>query len=173
VIRRGPKAIEIYNECMRNDQDIEWAAMCALQQPPGTARTDRAYQQTAFADFAGWPPGLRKAALQVAKEAGINTNGKVYEGTLGRYDDPAAWVGSIDDISASCKAKGMDIDGVVKIRGNQRPKGEQKKIALSEEIIKEKVGDELKKPEVRSRVKAGKLKIGELREAVVDRHSPG
>lgn len=158
---------------MRNDQDIEWAAMCALQQPPGSARSDRAYQQTAFADFSKWPPGLRNAALQVAKEAGINTSGKVYEGALGRYDDPAAWVGSIDDISASCKAKGMDIDGVVKIRGNQKPKERPDKPFLSEEIVKEKVDAELKKPEVRSRVKAGKLKVAEIREQVKDKHTPG
>lgn len=70
--------------------------------------------------------------VKIARRAGINTQGKTYNGSLGKYDDPAAWVSGKDDVRAAAIKKGMNIDGMVKVDGYRGPK---KKVRLADDIV--------------------------------------
>lgn len=174
VMRRGPNAIKVYNECILNDQDVEWAAMCALQQPPGTRYTDKAYQQAARADMNSMPTKLREAIVQTAREAGINTTGKHFEGSLGGYTDPMAWVSDLSDVSAAAKAKNMDMDGAVKIRGNIRHQSgdDARRPTLSPKLTAEAVNAMMKEdPGLREKVRKKPKLLRELKDKAVEMHA--
>jgi hypothetical protein len=106
--------------------------------------------------------------VRIAKRAGINTHGKTYNGQLGKYDDPAAWVSGTNDVKKSAIKKELDIDGMVKVKGYRGPK---KKKRLAEDIV-----DRL---EVNARKKDRKLDESckksdnvrrELRSKLIDKH---
>lgn len=56
---------------------------------------------------------------KMAKAAGVDTTGKWLDPSLARYlGDPEAWVGSVGEIQAKCRARGWQckiVDGIVKI----------------------------------------------------------
>lgn len=172
-MRRGPKAIEIYNECMRNDQDVEWAAMCALQQPPGTRYSDKAYQQAARADMESWGDKLTNGITELAQKHGINTNGKFYEGALGSYIDPDAWVSDLSDVRTVCKKKNLDMDGAIKIRGRRDDGEPVKKVRLAPDLVNELTQKKLASdPALAEKVRKNPKKIHEVKEQVIERHAP-
>lgn len=100
-----------------------WAAMVALQQPPGTQGTDRAFMQGRL--DGNWMDGLperqAKWMSQEAKSAGINISGKYYMGGLADkrgHLDPEAWVDSVSDIKRVALKRNLNVSGIVNIQGH-------------------------------------------------------
>jgi hypothetical protein len=139
--------------------------MCALQEPPGTKGSDRAFMEGRLNQqwLDGMPKKQAATLLREAAAAGISTTGKVYVGGLadGRaHRDPMAWVDSTADILKVARARNLTVDGAVRHQGQPMPPTRK---VLNERIIQE----ELPKYQKRH---PGK-KPAELREMIVNKHA--
>lgn len=165
VMRAGPSAVETYLESIESGATEKFAVMCALRVPPGTKGSDRAFMEGRCNNqqLDDLPPLMAKYMVNEAKAAGINVTGKHYVSGLAdsrAWQDPAAWVSSVDDVKRVAAARNLHVQGAVTHEGvREAPKRKQ----LSERIIKEEVARE-------SRLNP-KAKAGELREKVIKNHS--
>jgi hypothetical protein len=98
---------DVYDWLISEGNSPNMAAMLASQKPPGSWNTD--------ADF-------NRREHQ----------GKTYNGQLGKYNDPAAWVSGTGDVRASAMEKQLDIDGMVKVNAYR---GKKKKTRLAKDIV--------------------------------------
>lgn len=163
VRERGREAVETYQRALPHGE--RWAEMVALQCPPGTKGTERAFLQgrNNMEQFDSLPKRQAQYVLRDARRAGINPSGKVYCAGLADHrgwKDPAAWVSSNDDVLKVAKARRLAVSGSVNYDPGPAP---VKPKLLSERIIK----DEMRK-ELRKNPKANK---GELREKIIDKHA--
>lgn len=130
----GPRAVKLYRQILKAGETAEFAAMCALRQAPGASGTDRAFCQGSQAQMESMAPINREAVLARAKRAGIKTQGKFFKGSLGRAEDPAAWVATADDVLAVAKQKNLTIDGAVKHQGVRRD-GPPARVRLAPDLV--------------------------------------
>jgi hypothetical protein len=156
-----------YLRMLEDGQTPQFAAMCALQQPPGTRGTDRAFMQGRLAGE--WLNNLpRKQAdwlIGQARAAGINTTGKFYMGGIADkrgHLDPEAWVDSTADIVRVAKKRDLEVHGIVDYVPPQ--KAPPKEVDINPRILREHVREEMKNNP--------KLKRGEAIEKVKDRIVP-
>ena len=163
VIAAGPRALHLYEKALPYGE--RWAAMVALQQPPGTKGTDRAFlegrQNNEQLD--AMPKRQAEYVARDARQAGINISGKYYcAGIADRrgWKDPAAWVTSNDDVLRVARKRRLHVTGSVNYDPGEAP---PKRVLLSESIIK----DELRK----EKRKNPKAKTGELREKIIEKHA--
>lgn len=148
-----------YDRMIRKGLSPRFAEMLALQQPPGTKNTDRAFMQGRLHNEVD---NKHDAELVVgkAKKAGIDTNGKVFISSLSDLRgaaDPSAWVDSVSELRQRTLAK---------IEKRKREE-EAPAVALSEPIIRDSIRQLVKaNPALKSKKKA------ELREMVLAKHTP-
>lgn len=159
----GREAVETYKKALPYGE--RFAEMVALQAPPGTSGTDRAFlegrQNNQQLD--ALPKRQAEFMVREAKQAGINISGKHYvAGIADRrgWRDPAAWVTSNDDVLRVAHKRRLAVSGSVNYDPGPAP---IKPKVLSESIIK----DEMRK-ELRKNPKANR---GELREKIIDKHA--
>jgi hypothetical protein len=163
----GQDVREHYVRMIRDGQTPQFAAMCALQQAPGTRGTDRALMQGRYAGE--WMNHMhRPLADRMAREAraaGINISGKFYMGGLADkrgHRDPAAWVDSVADIKRVAQERDLHVQGIVEYTPPDR--GPRKSVDIAPDILREQVRRELKKNP--------RMKRGEAIEKVKDRIVP-
>jgi hypothetical protein len=163
VLNAGPEAVKTYNKALPYGE--RFAEMCALQQPPGTKGTDRAFlegrQNNQQLDEL--PKRQAQYMVKEARRAGISISGKHYVAGLADHRgwrDPAAWVSSNDDVLRVAHKRRLAVSGTVNYDPGPAPR---KTVVLSESIIK----DEMKK-ELRKNPRAKK---GELREKIIEKHA--
>lgn len=163
IERAGREAVETYKRALPYGE--RWAEMVALQTPPGTKGTDRAFlegrQNNQQLD--DLPRMQAEYMVREAKRAGISISGKHYvAGIADRrgWRDPAAWVSSNDDVLRVARKRRLAVSGTVNYDPGPAPR---KPKVLSESIIK----DEMRK-ELRKNPRANK---GELREKIIDKHA--
>ena len=163
VERAGEWAKSRYEKALPYGE--KWAAMVALQQPPGTKGTERAFlegrQNNQQLD--DMPKRQAQYVSQEARQAGINISGKYYCAGIADkrgWRDPAAWVTSNDDVLRVARKRRLHVTGSVNYDPGEAP---PKRVLLSESIIK----DEIRKEKRRN----PKAKTGELREKIIDRHA--
>lgn len=159
----GPAAVRTYKAALPHGE--RWAIMVALQCPPGTKGTDRAFMQGRMSgqQLDGMPPLQAKWLAKEAREAGIDISGKYYCGGLADkrgWRDPEAWVSSSDDVLRVAKKRNRRVEGAVSHEPLPEP---PKRTLLSESIIR----DELRK----ERKRHPRAKVGELREKIIERHA--
>lgn len=166
----GPEAVALYEQILANGETQEWAAMCALKQPSGSRNTDRAFCQGAARQMSMMAPVNRDEVLARAAKAGIKTQGKFYKGSLGRPDDPAAWVSSADDVLAVAKAKNLSIEGVIKHNAPIIEK-KPKRVRLAPDLVRQGVTRVLRsEPDTAAKVKENPKTLREIVERVIDKH---
>jgi len=163
VKRAGPDAVESYRRALPYGE--RWAVMCALQTPPGTSGTDRAFMERRMNNQQLDEMPLRQAkyVAEETKKAGINISGKHYVGGLADsrgWRDPEAWVSNNDDILKVAHKRRLSVTGTV----NYDPgPADPKRKLISEKIVREEVA------------KAKKLnpsaKTSDLREKVIEKHA--
>lgn len=158
---------EHYLRMIAAGQHPQFAEMCALQQPPGTRGSDRAFMEGRL--HGNWidvmPKKVAQAMLREARMAGISTTGKFFMGGIADkrgYKDPDAWVDSTDDVLRVCKKRDLEIHGIVEYVPPQ--KGPPKEVEINPRILREHVREEMKKNP--------KLSRGEATEKVKDRIVP-
>lgn len=138
-IKKAPRHVQAhYIRMVEEGQSPRFAEMCALQQPPGTQGTDRAFMQGRL--DGNWmdalPERQAKWMSQEAKAAGINITGRYYMGGLADkrgHLDPEAWVDSVADIKRVALKRNLTVSGIVNIEGRQV---EPKSVDLNPKIAK-------------------------------------
>jgi hypothetical protein len=148
-IRNAPMEVrEHYARMIRSGQSERWALMCALQEPPGTRQTERAFFEGR--NNGEWlnklPKKQAERMLQAAREVGVNPSGKIYFGGIadkrGIYD-PEAWVADASDVKRVAEKRGMDVDGAIQHRSSGRPV--KKSVDIAPDILKRETAYELSK----------------------------
>tara|TARA_R110000851_G_scaffold64335_2_gene146629 strand:- start:642 stop:1199 length:558 start_codon:yes stop_codon:yes gene_type:complete len=137
---------DVYDWLIDEGNSPNMAAMLASQKPPGSWNTDADFNRRENSRMSSMRDDNLEAINKIAKRSGIATQGKTYNGQLGKYDDPAAWVSGTGDVRTAAIEKQLDIDGMVKVHGYR---GRKKKTRLAKDIV-----DSL---EYRARAKDAKL----------------
>lgn len=154
-----------YIRMVESGQNPRFAEMCALQSPPGTQGTDRAFMEGRCNNqqLDDMPARQAKYISDEARQAGINISGKYYCGGLAdhrMWKDPEAWVSSNDDVLRVAKKRRMMVTGSVNYDPGPAPP--QRKL-ISESIVKDLMRREKKKNP--------SAKTAELREKVIEKHA--
>lgn len=163
IIAAGPRALSAYEKALPYGE--RWAAMVALQQPPGTKGSDRAFLQNRQNNQQLDEMPVRQAQYvsREAREAGINISGKYYCAGIADkrgWKDPAAWVSSADDVLTVARKRRLHVTGSVNYDPGEAP---PKRTILSESIIKEELRKEKRK-------NPG-AKASDLREKIIEKHA--
>lgn len=171
VASAGPEAVEIFTQCLEQGQTLEFAAMCALRQAPGSKNTDRAFCEGAERQKRMMSKVNRDAVYEIAKKAGISTQGKYYKGSLGRPNDPLAWVSNADDVLVAAKKKNLSVSGVVNYTAPDRDPRSKPKVRLAPDLVKKYAAELLsQEPDTAAKVKENPKSLREVVERVVDKH---
>lgn len=137
-----------YEQMIRDGQSAAFALMCALQQPPGTKGSDRAFmERRCNGEYLGDMHGPMAARLvREARAAGINPSGKFYMGGLADkrgHMDPMAWVSSVDDVKRVAQARDLEVHGIVDyVPPEKEP---PKRVDIDPKILKDNVDAEMKR----------------------------
>jgi uncharacterized protein with GYD domain len=149
--------------------DAILAHMLAMRQGPQMKGSDRAFGEGQRLKMGAMHERNRDKIQAIAEKAGIRTQGKYYVGGLGRYNDPAAWVSTADDVKSVLKAKNLTATGVVEHQGVAMPPPPPKR--LSERLTREFVAKTLKaEPKTAEAVRKNPKKMRDLRERVIATH---
>jgi hypothetical protein len=168
VERAGVRAQ--FDKMVADGQGVEFAAMCALQQPPGSKNTDRAFQDGARRRMENMGAKTKSALLGAAQKAGINTAGKFYVGGLGRAQDPSAWVSTAQDVLDVCKKKNLNCEGVVNHKATFRD-APPPDVKLAPDLVREFAANAMDAdPGLAERCKRSKTARQELAEKVIEKH---
>lgn len=171
VIQRGREAVELYLHILQNGETVKWATMCALQQPPGTKNTDRAFCEGQRLKMDNMHPKTRQRLVATAKAAGIQTDGKFYMGGLGGHTNPAAWVSCAEDVITSCKVQNKGVEGVLNFKPPRVIEKEPPNIPLAEHLVQEFAAKEMQAdPALAEKVKKNPKARGALREKVIAKY---
>ena len=165
VMEAGREAIDTYNRSLSSGASERFAVMVALQTPPGTSGSDRAFMEGRLNNqqLDAMPPRQAKYIAAEARKAGINISGKYYCGGIADHRgwrDPEAWVSGNDDVLQVAKKRRMAVSGSVNYDPGPAPP--QRKL-ISDRIVNEEVA---KAKRINPRLKAG-----DIREQVIERHA--
>jgi len=150
-------------------ESMSMALMFVSRQAPIMGESERSFCETRHRCMGNMDPHNRKKILEIAKQSGINTHGKYYMGGLGRYNDPQAWVSSVEDAKAVCKRKNLTAKGLFNVKGHEvEPR---KKIKLAPDLQARFIQQELKNPKTAEKVKKNpKRGLAALKEKVIAEH---
>lgn len=165
VIAAGANAIATYKRALASGGGERFAVMVALQQPPGTKGSDRAFMEGRHNNqqLDDMPKMQAEWVAKEARKAGISIEGKYYCGGLADHRghrDPEAWVSSNDDILKVAKKRRKMVTGAVNYDPGPEP---PKRTLISESIVRDEVR-RLKRADPRA-------KTAELREKVIEKHA--
>ena len=176
-ILQNEGALTTYITSRAKGEPHRFAEMCALQCPPGTKNTDKAFCEGARREMEGMDPKNREHILNIAKKAGIKTQGKFFKSMsaggdgFGGYDDPGSWVTCAEDVLTVAKERNLGVSGVVNHKAVDMP-APVKKIKLGEDIVQRHVAKIMAtEPRTAERVKKNPKVLAEVRERVIAKHS--
>jgi hypothetical protein len=168
-VRHGVE--DLFDEIVSKGETAQFAAMCAMRQPPGSRYTERAFMQDMNQSMDGMSDYVRKHVYEQAAKAGISTQGKVHKASIGPPSDPGAWVGSMDDVLAVAKARNLSVSGAVKHDAVATPPA-KKKPKLAPDLVKRYRKAYLDQdPALAERVRKNKSASRELNERIVATHT--
>lgn len=161
----------------------QFALMCVQNSPPkgkgnltpkfhnvGGSVNDQSFVRSAFQRMRQMNPMNQKKILDIARKAGINTNGKAYCGQLGRYDNPLAWCSTGEDVLESCKRQNLSCDGAVTYKAAVDETPTQGK-ELADDIVAREANKLVSRdPKLAEQVRKGKVHKQEVRERVIAKH---
>lgn len=135
-------------------------------------QSDRAFCEQQQRSMSNIHPKNRDQIVKIAEKAGVRTEGKTYNGELGRYCEQHAWVSGAEDVKTVYKLKNWgSADGMVRHKrvNNDVPRKRQ---GLAEDLVRERMQKYIKDdPKLQEKVKRkGKSALGELREKVIAKH---
>jgi len=163
--------VDFYKHLISEGNNPGFAAMLAMQQPPGSKGTERAFLegQQHWADKISH--NAADALHTMAKKAGISTQGKKYIGGLGKPSDPMAWISTQDDVRSALKAKGLSSVGGVNYKA---PEQEFKKRKMAPDILNKYISEELRNDKkLAEKVRKDPDKLKPLKEKIVSKHTKG
>lgn len=145
------------------------ALMLAMQKFPGTKGTDATFNKLQREQMThDYTEDDRERIVRIARRAGINPTGKTYNGQLGRYNDPKAWVSDTHDVRKTAQEKGLSLRGQVNVENEPRPITTKR---LSDQLIAETEQEYLAAdPALRQKVAKNKSARHALREKIIEKH---
>jgi len=171
-IARQPDAVQqFYRAMIKKGESPRFAHMCAIRRAPETRYSDKTFNKQRRIHMNSMSPMNRKKYLEMAKKAGISTQGKFYVGGLGRATDPMAWVSTVDEARDVCRAKNLTAEGLVSHVGTKTDP--PKRARMANDIVSRYVARELAKdPQRAAKCKADPAQLAKVQAEVVDRHAP-
>ena len=164
---------EVYDEMVENGTSPRMAGMLAARRPPSMRGTDSQFQKKEQERMKGMDEENREAVLAIAKRAGIDTTGKTYNGQLGKYDDPHAWVADTHDVVEAAKAKKLDIKGDVNVQHAGDTSQPLAPAPLADDIVdriaSEKIASD---PQLAEKVGKSDKAMADLKGEVREQHTP-
>jgi hypothetical protein len=161
----------IYDESISKGSTERFALMCALQSPPGVKNTDKTFCLGQREKMERMNPKTRKAMVEVAKKAGVQTDGKFYMSGLGSYTNPAAWVSCAEDVIQSCKVQNKGVEGVLNFKPPKQVEKPPPDVPLAEHLVQEMAHREIKAdPGLAEKVRKSKKERLALREKVIAKY---
>lgn len=165
VQKAGDDAIATYKRSIASGATEQFAIMCALQRPPGTKGSERAFMEGRYNNqqLDAMPLRQAKYVVKEARNAGINISGKYYVGGLADHRgwrDPKAWVSSNDDVLKVAKERRMAVSGSVNYDPGPAP---PKRKLINERIVREEVAKQ-------KRLNPG-ARTEDLRAKVIEKHA--
>lgn len=168
IMHETPEVQDRFWKMIEGGEKAQAALMFATCRAPGVKGGDRVFNEQARRRMQTEPQ--MDKILDVARKAGISTQGKYYCGGLGRYDDPAAWVSTTDDVMAVAKKRGYIVNGAVKHDpGTPDPRPP---VEMAPDLVREigaKYIDE--DPRLKEKMKKDPVRTShELKEMVIAKH---
>lgn len=168
MMRRG--LYDVYAQYVAEGSSPRAAAMYAAQAAPGVRNTGDDFMRRENFRMKTMDEQQRDEIVAIAKKAGINTQGKTYNGQLGKYNDPMAWVADQSDVKEAAKAKGLTIEGMVNYTAPQKP---PKKPRLAKDIVDRiEKRKRLQDQSLNERCTKNNNARRELREQIREKHGP-
>lgn len=169
---KHPAAADRFLAMVSKGESPRMALMLALQSPPGTKGTDSVFNAAERRRVGQQYSDEYMAKITaIARRAGVDTAGKTYNGQLGKYHDPRAWVSGLDDVRATAAAKGYRIEGAVNcdyLDDNAPPPAAPK---LSERLIREQTERIVSgNPSIAAQVTKSPKAARSLRKQIIERH---
>lgn len=163
--------LDVYLKLRAEGNNPGFAAMLALQSPPG-AKSDREFliDRAHGKQFDKMGRVGREYILSQAKKAGINISGKVYQSSLGKPNDPLAWVSDRHDVLKAAQIKNLTVSGAVNHQGIPQP---PKRKLIADDLLKAEVAKELAAdPVLAEKVRKTPKAVKEVEQKVIDRVVP-
>jgi len=129
-----------YRKCIANGTAPQMALMFASGHSPIMRGSDRTFNEGARHKMSRIP-AVNQVMFDVARKAGINTNGKYHCSCLGGYGDHMAWVSTIEDVREVIKKKGLNATGLVNYQAPEKPP--QPEVLLAPDIVDAEVSKRL------------------------------
>lgn len=166
---RSSGAYKQYRKLLKKGQSPRMALLLAARKFPGVHGTDSTFMKAENERVKlQYIEKDMEAILKIAKKAGISTAGKTYQGSLGRYTDPEAWVSGTGDVRLAAAKKGLSIQGMVKVENAPR---EMKAKPLSDKLVNEAVREYCEQnPALKQKVKHSAKVKAELKEKIIAKH---
>lgn len=89
---------------------------------PPRIKTEATFQAKAGLGGSQFHPAVREHYLRRAAEAGVTTDGRIYEPRLAAFPgDPEAWISNQDELKAVAERKGYSVEGDVTVKQEFTP----------------------------------------------------
>jgi hypothetical protein len=169
----GQAALELFEQMLNNGETMEFAAMCACQQAPGTKNTDRAFCEGQRERVSSMPEVNRRLIEQRLKKKGFEPGNKFHVSGLGPVDDPTAWVSCAEDVLTIAKEKNLELSGAINrkmVEKDRKPKD----IPLADDLVV-KIGQKYIQadPGLKEKCRKSKKARMELKERIIATHGKG
>lgn len=127
---------------------VDYCRMCVmlLSAAPPQIKTEATFQAKAGLGGSQFHPATRDLYLQRAREAGVTTEGRVYEPRLAAFPgDPEAWISNQDELKAVAERKGYSVEGDVTVKQEFAPPPPPTTMAtdILEDLMETKLEDRL------------------------------
>jgi hypothetical protein len=168
---KGGDSLKLFNVMLRKGNPPGFSAACALQEAPRTKNTDRTFCAGHRRHMEQMDDYNRSKILRAAKKAGINTQGKYFNG-IGKYTDPAAWSSNQQDVIDAAKRKNLKLEGPVNCDYTRKDLPPPKPKKLAEDLVKNEALALMKKdPSLAAKVRRSPKAKQELRERIQATHT--
>lgn len=163
-------AIE-YKPGILDEGDVCNLCEMLLSAAPPRIKTEATFQAKAGLGGSQFHPATRDLYLQRAREAGVTTEGRVYEPRLAAYPgDPEAWISNQDEMKSVAEKRGWSISGDVTVKGEVSPPN--KGPAIAQDTLEDLMEDRLEQQLGPDFVEAKGAIVERARDDVLQQHAP-
>lgn len=162
-----------YEQCLKSGSTPKMALMLATRHSPRMTGSDQAFNEGARRKMNSIAP-MNKKMFEMARKAGINTEGKFHVSGLGAYTNPLAWVSTIEDAKESVRRQNLNATGLFSHRAVERDEPPKESPRLAPDIVAEAVSTQIRSLPPSSvppsNSKAFSALVEETKERVLEKH---
>lgn len=169
----GSRVFAAFEQMVAAGNSPRFAAMLALQSPPGAKNTDRTFCEGQRGRMDRMSKVNRRAVEKQLRQKGFDPGNRFHISGLGPPTDPKAWVTCADDVLAIAKARNLDVTGAINHSAVEHSQA-RKDVALAPDIAN-KISEEYMAadPGLKEKCRKSRKAREELKERVVATHGKG